>query len=319
MSHKYKFTVFTAATRKGTIHRVYESLSKQTFSDFEWLIVSDGGEEGLTDEVNKFISVGNIPIVYIEKENGGKHTAYNRALKAARGELFLPLDDDDACTNDALEIFNSEWKKIKDDQSFLGICCDCIDQNGNLVGNSAPEDFIDATAFDLRTKHNIQGEKWGFGRTDVVRNYLFPEPEGVKFVMEAVIQEQYAHQYKLRYITKALRVYHVPDLAGQGDNLSYLTPRTAIGMAFSYMYALNNGIRLRSTVKKNFGLVDMAKFYVNCWRFNLITGKSFSEIISEVSTAKNRAVMILYYPLGVVLFRKTASIYPEVYRDLKKI
>lgn len=40
-------TVFTPAyNRARLLPRVYESLCKQTFKDFEWLIVDDGSTDG---------------------------------------------------------------------------------------------------------------------------------------------------------------------------------------------------------------------------------------------------------------------------------
>ena len=42
-------TVFTPAYNRGhLLHRVYESLCKQTFKDFEWVVVDDGSKEPLT-------------------------------------------------------------------------------------------------------------------------------------------------------------------------------------------------------------------------------------------------------------------------------
>lgn len=313
----YSFTVFTAAIRKNTIHRVYAALSKQSFKDFEWLIVDDGSTDDLEGEVKKFIAAGNIPIVYIRKENGGKHTAYNMGVKEARGELFLPLDDDDSCVENALEVFHAEWQKIKHDSKFIGICCDCVDQHGALVGSSGGQPFIDGTESDLRTIHRINGEKWGFGRTEIARQYLFPEPKNVKFIMEGIVHEKYAHKYKLRYINQALRIYHVPDLTKKGDNLSYLTQRTAIGIAFSYLYALNNGIRLRSTVRKNLIILDNVKFYINCWRFNLFAGTGFKGLMSKIEGWGCKLIMAFYYPAGWLFFRKTVATYPDVYAQLK--
>ena len=42
-------TVFTPAyNRAGLLPKVYESLCKQTFRDFEWVVVDDGSTEPLT-------------------------------------------------------------------------------------------------------------------------------------------------------------------------------------------------------------------------------------------------------------------------------
>ena len=48
-------TVFTPAYNRGhLLHRVYESLCKQTFRDFEWVVVDDGSTDDTRSVVEKF-------------------------------------------------------------------------------------------------------------------------------------------------------------------------------------------------------------------------------------------------------------------------
>ena len=50
-----KITVFTPAYNRGhLLHRVYESLCKQTFRDFEWVVVDDGSTDDTRSVVEKF-------------------------------------------------------------------------------------------------------------------------------------------------------------------------------------------------------------------------------------------------------------------------
>jgi GT2 family glycosyltransferase len=92
------FTVFTPTyNRAHTIGRVYESLRAQTFRDLEWLVVDDGSKDNTREVVEGFAREAGFPIRYVYKENGGKHTARNLAVKHASGELFLVLDSDDSC------------------------------------------------------------------------------------------------------------------------------------------------------------------------------------------------------------------------------
>ena len=44
--YKYKFTIFTPTyNREYTLPRLYSDLKKQTYKDFEWLIVDDGSTD----------------------------------------------------------------------------------------------------------------------------------------------------------------------------------------------------------------------------------------------------------------------------------
>ena len=47
MEFAYKITVFTPAyNRAHTLEALYRSLQRQTFHNFEWLIVDDGSADG---------------------------------------------------------------------------------------------------------------------------------------------------------------------------------------------------------------------------------------------------------------------------------
>lgn len=92
------FTVFTPTyNRAHLLHRVYESLKKQTCKDFEWLIVDDGSTDATGDLIAAWQqeSLTDFPIRYIWQDNGHKKSAFNRGVKEAHGELFVPWDSDD--------------------------------------------------------------------------------------------------------------------------------------------------------------------------------------------------------------------------------
>lgn len=91
-----KITIFTALyNRKELLPRIYDSLKKQDRYDFEWLIVDDGSTDSPEELILPWIEqTDSFPIRFFQKENGGKHTATNLALKNAAGDFFLFLDSD---------------------------------------------------------------------------------------------------------------------------------------------------------------------------------------------------------------------------------
>ena len=54
---EYTFSVFTPSyNRAKTLPRLYEALKKQTYRNFEWIIVDDGSADNTKETVEKFIS-----------------------------------------------------------------------------------------------------------------------------------------------------------------------------------------------------------------------------------------------------------------------
>ena len=171
------FTVFTATfNRCHTLHRPYESLRKQTFKSFEWVIVDDGSTDGTAKLVEAWTRESSFPIRYFYQKNSGKHVAFNRGVRAARGDLFLTFDSDDECVPAALEILLRHWLAIPaaEREQFSAVTGLCVDQEHAIVGDKFPADIIDSDSNEINHRYHIRGDKWGFQRTDVLRVFPFP-------------------------------------------------------------------------------------------------------------------------------------------------
>jgi glycosyltransferase involved in cell wall biosynthesis len=206
------FTVFTATfNRAHTLHRVYNSLRAQTFLDFEWLIVDDGSVDGTLEQVARWRAEEAMAIRCLSQPHSGKHVAWNRAVGAARGELFLPLDSDDACPPDALARLKAHWDALTREEraSFSCVAGLCVDQHGQIVGDLYPRSPLDADHLRLFYELKVRGEKWGFQRTDVLREFPFPELPGAEYITERVIWDRIAEHYKTRYVNEVFRIYYV--------------------------------------------------------------------------------------------------------------
>jgi len=209
---RYTFTVFTPTyNRAHTLPRVYESLCAQTFRDFEWLIIDDGSTDGTENLVKQWQREADFPIRYIWKENGGKHTAHNRAVAEARGRCFAPLDDDDTCIPSALERMNFHWMNIdpaeRDD--YVAVMGLCMDQNGKLYGERFPSDIFDSDYITYSFSQRIPGERWGCYRTEVLREYPYPVAPGPSaYMIEGVTWFRMARRYKTRYVNEVWRTWY---------------------------------------------------------------------------------------------------------------
>ena len=147
-----EITVLTPVfNRKMELKRCMDSVKEQTFRNFEYIIVNDGSTENIDDMINEFMDAVSFPVMYIKKDNGGVHTARNLGIQYARGEMLAMIDSDDELIPYALETFISIWKSIPDKSKFCQVRCCCQDQNGNLVGDSFPEN-INSVSWKIRKK-----------------------------------------------------------------------------------------------------------------------------------------------------------------------
>lgn len=197
-------TVFTPTyNRASLLPKLYESLKKQNFKLFEWLIVDDGSSDNTEEVVNNFIEENLINIRYIKKKNGGKHTALNVGIDNTKGELFWIVDSDDYIVETALKYIWDKWSEIENKEEFAGLSGLKGYTDGSIIGTKADNKYIDTDALSYRYKYGILGDKAEVYRTDVLRRFKFPEFKGEKYVTEAVVWNRIANEnLKLRFLNE---------------------------------------------------------------------------------------------------------------------
>lgn len=293
------FTVFTPTlNRANTLPRVYKSLNAQTFRDFEWLIVDDGSTDGTQLLVQKWREEANFVIRYMRQERCGKHIATNRAVDSARGKLFLTLDSDDECVPQALDRFLYHWGSIppNDREAFSAVTGLCLDQEGRLVGKKFPRDVIDSNSSEIRYRYKVYGEKWGFQRTDVLREFPFSEEVRGVYVPEGIVWSAISQCYKTRYVNEALRIYWIdqPSMThGRAPGFN------AIGGVMQHLATLNTELRYF-----RYAPVSFLKSAVHYVRFSLHTGRSFIEQRKKLDKKFARFLWWLALPIGVTCYHR---------------
>lgn len=252
-------TVFTPIyNRASLITRVYDSLISQANYDFEWLIVDDGSTDNTREVVEEINSKHTAPfaIRYIYKKNGGKHTAVNVGVQEARGELFFILDSDDYLPSDALKIVAEEYAKVKNDASIGGVAGLDRFADYHIVGNGLPCDSIDCNAMNIRYKHHVTGDMKEVFRTEVLKEFPFPEIEGERFCPEQLVWFRIAQKYKLHYFNKPI---YIAEYQEGGITAGITRARMNSPIATMMCYAELNGYDVPFKQK--------IKAAINYWRF----------------------------------------------------
>ena len=78
------------------IQETLQSISAQTYKNWEVIVVEDGTCDGTKDIVEKFKKQVNQDVTYIrQRKNSGVSASRNRAVDSARGEWIALIDSDD--------------------------------------------------------------------------------------------------------------------------------------------------------------------------------------------------------------------------------
>ena len=92
-------TVITPTyNRARELKKLYESLLAQEDKDFKWLIVDDGSTDDTQDVVREWLNGNQLSMTYINKPNGGKHTALNLGIPQIDTPWTFIVDSDDYLT-----------------------------------------------------------------------------------------------------------------------------------------------------------------------------------------------------------------------------
>lgn len=282
-------TVFTPTyNRASLLPRLFESLAKQTCLDFEWLIVDDGSTDN-TEEVIKNIKEGNdkFHIRYYKKANGGKHTAINFGVKLAEGELFFIVDSDDYLTNKSIELVTHYYNQIKDKPNFCGVSGMRGHSNGLKIGTATNFKEFDCTIAESGYKYHIHGDKAEAIKTEILKEFPFPEFHDERFCPEALIWNRMSKKYQIRYFNK---IIYICDYLEDGltNNQSKLLERNKRSTAITYKEMVENN---------DAPIIFRIRCAINFWRYTLTS-----------SLKMERAFRLKWYWIALLPFGVIARI-----------
>jgi len=212
---QYKVTIFTPTyNRAYLLDRLYRSIQRQTFRDFEWLIVDDGSKDNTEALVAGFIAEGNsFPIRYCKKENGGKSRAVNYALDLAEGELFFIMDSDDYLTDDALEKIVYWESTIEDKTQYCGVAGNRGTTETETPNVPLPGPYADCSVLEKYTGNTaLLGEHAEAFYTEIFRQFKYPCFDGEIFMTDCIAYDRMAAAgYKTRYFQDIIWIFQYLD------------------------------------------------------------------------------------------------------------
>lgn len=279
-------TVFTPTyNREKILPTCYKSLLEQTSKNFKWLIIDDGSSDNTEKLVNKWISEGRILITYYKQENGGKHVAYNTAVGLCNTEVFICIDSDDYLTSNAIEIIETEWQSIKNNNQVVGLGLLKRYSNGKIVGTQMPNALEYATIYDLYQRYSFKGDIALAFKTSIIKHYLFPVFKDEKFVGESVIYDQLSQKYTIKLVNKVIYIgEYLED--GYTQNVEYLYRKNIKG----YLFFLEQRIKFAKNTHERTHAV--AYYISECWRIHYKNWYQNSQYHKLIKSAIPSALML---------------------------
>ena len=235
VEYQKRITVFTPTYNRAYIlPQLYHSLQRQSFLNFEWLIVDDGSTDDTEKNIQKWIKEDNpFSIVYCKQQNGGKHRAVNKGLSLAQGEIFFVVDSDDYLTDDALEKIDRWFRELGDDPMLVSVAANKGTSPTQTVNAFFDEPFLDKSFLDMGTYREngelvLYGERAIAFYTEIHRKHHYPEFPGEKFLTEAIVYNRMANEgCRTRFFNDIIVIYEYREdgLSSDGTDIYLKNPR----------------------------------------------------------------------------------------------
>lgn len=197
--------VLPSFNRAQVLPKAVESILRQTYKDFELIIVDDGSTDNTADVVKNF---NDDRIVYVRQENAGACVARNNGIEHSRGEYIAFQDSDDIWHEDKLE---KQLKTIQDKNADIVFCRMNRMSGGKkigLVSNYFKEGFLSKDVMPMSI-----GTQTLVGKSIVFKQEKF-DPEMPRFQeFELLVRAQ--KNYSIYCMEEPLVDYHL-----QNDSIS---------------------------------------------------------------------------------------------------
>lgn len=300
MAKAPKITVFTPTyNREDTLPRLYKSIKKQNYENFEWLIIDDGFDD-TSKLIKSWKEEARFDIRYYKnKKRLGKHIAVNKGLEKAKGEFFLIIDSDDELKHNTLSRLMDEWRKIPDSEKhkYSGVVALMEDQTGSTSDGKLSKEKIDTTNAEIAFRYQHNGEKIGLRKTDILKNNKYPEIENTTHIPETYMWRRITANHKQRYLNEILATFW--DEENRSDRL---TGGTEVESAAEGKILYNRDL-INSYLP--YGKLDPYFFFnrfINFTRWSLHSDTSYLSNLNTVDGIVRKILTLICFPLGLRLF-----------------
>lgn len=292
-------SIVTPAYNRGELlKKCYESLCAQTNYDFEWILVDDGSTDN-TKEMGEALAARKnpFPVVYLRKENGGKHTALNAAHPYVQGKYVLILDSDDTLTADAVETVSVNWKRYEFDEriSMVIFLKQTADQE---LCAFAEDENVPVSLLKYKRTCVRSSDCCEVIRAEWFLRFPFPVFPGERFLAETALWNRVGEKTLCVYINKPIYVCEYLDggLSSAGRAMRLKNP---LGGKYTSYLRMHKDCRIQERVRAG----------ILYWIYGYFAGCSTSELLKD-SRPYHGLALACVVP-GNLLYHRWKKIYKE--------
>ena len=287
-----RLTIITPTyNRADLLVHLYGSLKSQTNKQFCWMIVDDGSTDDTFDIVSRLKGNSSFEIIYLQKTNGGKHTALNFGIKEINTELTLIVDSDDTLTEDAVQIILDVHERYKTQ--------DRISSYTFLKGTDAKTPIIPIERDEFvenyivyRIKNNRPGDMAEVYKTKYLKQFPFPEFAGEKFISEDVVWIEIGKVSDAVYLNKVIYICkYLPDgLTANDKPMKFASP-------------LGSMLRGKRLMSKECGFRENIRGAIIYSCYKKEVGKDLPHLL-VLEDIRDRLLLLLVAPFAIYFNRK---------------
>ena len=163
--------------RPDEIDELLESLTRQTFNDFEVIIVEDGSQKPCKEVCDKYTDKLNLK--YFMKENSGPGQSRNYGAERSEGEYLLILDSDVVLPENYLYAIEEELHRDKadafggpdrahnsftDTQKAISYSMTSFFTTGGIRGGKKKMDKFYPRSFNMGIRRDVYNKQGGFSK-----------------------------------------------------------------------------------------------------------------------------------------------------------
>ena len=190
------------------LDRCIQSVLKQTYTDFELILVNDGSKDSSLDICLKYEKQDD-RIIVLDKENGGLSDARNKGLEIATGEYIEFIDGDDFIEENLLELCINKLEETKADIVMFDVYQYYTETNTKeIISNPFDENKI----YNLENNHELLTSIMNCAWNKLYRRSLFLEnaiqyPKGYYYEDLGTTYRLVARANKIAFVNTPLYNY----------------------------------------------------------------------------------------------------------------